>query len=242
MPMSFDVGVQRCRFMAVAIGNMYISIFESCSCNKEILWNDMKYICSISTTIRILENESQDLRTPSQETGRSLGSSKRRLGWISLGRSTAPHRDKTAKLWVGKPCHQFGWLKNLLKHILGIVHPPYQLETTRFFVHPIHWCPIPPGAHPQPLSQAAEIAMPPLIHKVTGTSNVSMDAAHPSSTVAARSQVDTSTVSDRANWAKPPNNALTLKRQTWWVLLVVVVLFLGDYCDFPGNRHKRNKN
>lgn len=141
MPMSFDVGFQRCRLMALAIGNMYISIFESCSCNKEILWNDMNYICSISTTIRILENESQDLRTPSQETGRSLGSSKRRLGWISLGRSTAPHRDKTAKLWMGKPCHQFGWLKNLFKHILGIVHPPYQLETIRFFVHPIHKCP-----------------------------------------------------------------------------------------------------
>ena len=102
--------------------------------------------------------------------------------------------------------------------------------------------PIPPKETPQPLSQAAEMAMPPLIHKVTGTSNVSMDAAHPSSTVAARSQVDTSTVSDRANWAKPPNNALTLKRQTSWVLLVVVVLFWRDYCNFPGNRHKRNKN
>ncbi len=72
----------------------------------------------------------------------------------------------------------------------------------------------------QPLSHAAEMAMPPLIHKVTGTSNVSMDAAHPSSTVAARSQVDTSTVNDRANCAKPPNNALTLNVQTSRVFLV----------------------
>lgn len=65
-----------------------------------------------------------------------------------------------------------------------------------------------------PLSQAAEIAMPPLMNSVAGTNTVSMEAAQPSSTVALRSQVDTNTVRARAVWTKPPNRALTLNKHT----------------------------
>ena len=65
-----------------------------------------------------------------------------------------------------------------------------------------------------PLSQAAEMAMPPLMKSVAGTSTVSMDAAQPSSTVAVRAQVEIKTVSEREACTRPPKRALTLSKQT----------------------------